>query len=428
MIGIVGGGASGLLLLHELRASGADAILFESSAICGGVMVSQAVEGPRGRVFVDLGPQRMRLTAAWTELVDELDLRDELVFAEEGLPFTMLRSGVFHPAPSSLGEAFRTDLISWAGKARALLDLLTPPPHPTETVESALSRKLGPEIYAYLAGPVMGGLYASHPSRMRAADTLIPAFRRTGAKRSLLRGLLRVGSWERRPVVSFREGMGQLARSLASRHHDQIRVETPVEGLDRLDDGRFRLHIEDESFEVDQVVLTLPGPAAGELLRGLDAPLAEGLSGLRYNPLAVVPLVVEPGAIAPSVGSGYKVPLSDASITRGVTSHDGLFGRDGLFTAFLGGMGFEDVASHTDGALMDMARSDFARATGVRAIPLLAHRTAMPAWDETWDGIRGRTPPRGIHLCGAFSGRPGLSGRLEETKRLAARLLEATPT
>jgi oxygen-dependent protoporphyrinogen oxidase len=89
VIGIVGGGISGLFLLHFLAESGVEAILFECSASPGGVMQSRTVDGPNGPVTVDLGPQRMRLTAGVQELLLSLQLTDELLTAPTGVPFTI---------------------------------------------------------------------------------------------------------------------------------------------------------------------------------------------------------------------------------------------------------------------------------------------------------------------------------------------------
>ena len=114
--------------------------------------------------------------------------------------------------------------------------------------------------------------------------------------------------------------------------------------------------------------------------------------------------------------------LDDRSATRGVTSHDALFGRSGLFTAFLGGMGSEALFDLPDSDLMNHAVQDFQRVTGVEPTPLLVHRTAMPAWDHSWSKLDGLRLPEGLHLCNAFADRPGISGRLDQARRVAERV------
>ena len=77
MIAIVGGGISGLALGWELAARGADFVVLEAEERVGGVIRSSRVAGH----VLDWGPQRVRLTAALTRLIQGLGLRDQLLTA-----------------------------------------------------------------------------------------------------------------------------------------------------------------------------------------------------------------------------------------------------------------------------------------------------------------------------------------------------------
>lgn len=424
MVGIIGGGISGLFLLHILRKAGLDAVLYESSDSPGGVMQSRVVEGPNGPVVADLGPQRTRLTSGIAEIVEDTGLTPSLLRAEERVPFTIYWRGRIHPAPLGMGAALTTPLVSWPGKLRALADLVTPAPRPDESVADALTRKLGPEIYSRIAGPILGGLYASNPERMESRHTLLPMLRRSGAKRSLLLGLVRASRLDRIPVVSFAEGMGALPRAIAARHAAHLRLGQPARSVVAEAGGGLRIVSDRGDERVDAVVLTLPAPGAARLLTESAPDAAAVLGGLRYNPLAVVPLVVPAGTPSPEMGSGYKMTLEEPEprATRGVTAQGALFGRRGLFTAFLGGMGSEDLMDRSDEEIMAVARADFAAITGVDAVPLLAHRTAMPAWDLSWPSATGLDLPRGVYICAAYADRPGIPGRLEDARKMVARL------
>jgi len=424
-VGIVGGGISGLFLLHLLRERGISAVLFEASSIPGGVMRSDRIEGPSGSLAADLGPQRMRLTRGLAGILEAAGLTDSILLARTGIPFTIHRDGRLIPAPTSFREAFHTPLISWRGKIRALGDLITPGPSPDESVAQALTRKLGPEIHARIAGPLLGGLYASNPDRMEARHTLLPAMGRTGHRRSLLLALARAAKWDRVPVISLSEGMGMLPRALAALHADHVRLDTPVRGVAPARGGtKFEIHTDGDRVPVDRVALTLPAPQAAQVLGSLAPALAARLGGLNYNPLAVVPLVVPAGVRPPDVGSGFKMTLEDSLHTRGVTAHDALFGREGLFTAFLGGMGDEAFVERPDDEILQVAAAEFRTVTGASAVPRLVHRTWMPAWDRSWRALDDLELPAGIHLCAAFSDRPGIAGRLEDARRTAERLVQ----
>ncbi len=424
MIGIVGGGISGLFLLHFLRERGVDAVLFEALSAPGGVMRSAVVEGPFGPVTTDLGPQRMRLTGGLRAVVDEVGLGPSTVRAPAGKPFTVLHQGRLLPAPLSLGQAVATRLISPAGKVRALGDLFREAPRPEESVAEALERKLGAEVSKRLAAPLLGGLYASDPARMEARDTLLPALERAGGGRSLLLALLRAAKWERLPVVSFSGGMGALPRALAEVHRAHVRLGRPVAAIEPRGAGGFEVvhgGVGDR-VPVEEVVLTLPAPEASPLIEPLSRDAGRRLASLRYNPLAVVPLVASDRGALRQMGTGFKVTEEDGYATRGVTAHEALFDRRGLFTAFLGGMGREAVCDRSDDEILETARADFQRITGTEATPLLVHRTRMPAWDRSWRSMDDLVLPRGIHLCAAYADRPGITGRLESARRTADRL------
>jgi hypothetical protein len=112
---------------------------------------------------------------------------------------------------------------------------------------------------------------------------------------------------------------------------------------------------------------------------------------------------------------------------RGVTFNDSLFGRTGVYTAYLGGGRHPEVVQRTDDELGRLAVEQFRRTTGCDARPLAVAREAMPAWDRSWQALEGLTLPAGLHLATNWTGRPGLPGRLAQARRLAAELAGRPP-
>lgn len=422
MIAIVGGGISGLFLLDRLTKQGVEALLFEADSEPGGVMRSRRLTGPDGPVIADLGPQRVRLTPTLGAIVEELGLTSALLRAPVGVPFTVVHGGRLHPAPLGPVDALKTGLVSWTGKIRALVDLVGRSPAPDESVASALRRKLGPEVYELLAGPILGGLYGSRPEEMEARHTLLPILERAGGGRSLLLALLRVSRAADLPVVSFQEGMGTLPRALAERHRERIRLASPVREIRGSGGGFHEIVTDGETVSARDVVLTVPAAEAGRVLAGVAPEASSLVASLRYNPLAVVPLVASEPDRLPPVGTGFKMTLRSSMETRGVTSHGTLFGRTGLFSAFLGGMGGEALLNRPDSEIRMIAQEEFRAVTGVEATALLVHRTHMPAWDRSWKAMDQLRLPAGLHVCAAYSDRPGIGGRLEEAVRIAQRI------
>lgn len=198
-----------------------------------------------------------------------------------------------------------------------------------------------------------------------------------------------------------------------------LRTECAVTGLRPRPEGGYVLALEgDDHVVADEVALCCPARAAAGLLKPTAPDAAARLEQLRYNPLAVVHLKGDEDL----VGAGYQVALGEGLQTRGVTWNAGLFGRPGLYTAFLGGMRNPAIVEEDDDRLGQIAADEFAHVTGCKVGVLHVGRTRIPAWDESWDALDGLLLPEGVHICANYAARPGIQGRLTDAKRLAARL------
>ena len=414
MIAIVGAGLTGLALSRELRRAGVEHVVLEAADRPGGVIRSGRVQGR----LLEWGPQRARLTADLRVIVDELGLADRLITAPSGLPLHVYTRGRLRLVPFTLAQLLATDLLSAGAKARLLLEPLTGPARGDERVAHYLTRKLGREAYENLAGPLYGGLYASDPADMMVGLSLAHALRELGVGRSLLLPLLRRGGRiAPPPAVSFVDGLQTLTDALHAAAGDVVRLGTRVAGI-RMADDRLVLTCREGDVPADRVVLTTPAADAARLLRDLDAAAAERIGSLRYNPLAVVHLA----SGADLRGLGYQVRLGEDLVTRGVTFNHALFGREGLYTAYLGGARSPEVQGWPDDAVADAAVDEFRQVTGCDSEVVSVARVAMPAWDLSWRALEGLRIPSGIEVAASWWSRPGIPGRLAEARRLAGSL------
>jgi oxygen-dependent protoporphyrinogen oxidase len=414
MIAIVGAGMTGLALAHELARRGVEHVVLEAADRPGGVVRSGRVEGH----LLDWGPQRTRLVGPVRALVAELGLEDEVVTAPAGLPLLVYHAGKLRRVPFSAADFLRTNLLSPAAKLRVLAEPLTAGPRAGERVADYFTRKLGRSAYLHLLGPLYGGLYASDPADMEMELSLAHVLREFGIGRSLLLPLLRRGgSIDPPAAVSFREGIQALPEALYRMHRANVRLGSPVREMSETASG-YRLSFDGGEVDARQVVVTASPPAAARLL-GSVAPDAAGRIGrLTCNPLAVVHL----HAATELRGLGYQVSLAESLSTRGVTFNDSLFGRTGVYTAYLGGAKRPEVVEWSDERIGEAAVDEFRAVTGYDARPLAVARERMPAWDVSWRALQGLALPAGLHLAANWESRPGIPGRLAQAKRLAERL------
>ena len=418
-VGIVGGGITGLALAHHLAERDVPSVTFEAEPEAGGVI--RSIE--RAGTVLEIGPQRFRLTDGVAELAEAAGLTDAIVTAEEDLPLYVYADGRLREVPLSVRGFLRTDLLSWRGKLRLLAEPLTDPIHPGETAAEAFTRKFGSEAYESLVRPLYGGTYGSNPAAMPAEHALTSLARLESREGSLLRPALRRlrSDDETPPAITFDGGNQRLATELAATYADRVRLETPVERIRRDGDG-YVLETPADAVAVDDVVVTVPAGAAAALLADVAPAATDGLTELTYNSLVYVFLQAD----VDRRGLGYQVRRSEPLHTLGVTWNASAFGRDSLYTCFLGGMEDPAMLDESEGTLGRIAAEEFEAVMDAPADPAFVHKwpDAIPAYDHSWDAIDDLELPEGVRLATNYTARLGVPGRVRQAKRIATELAD----
>ena len=419
-VGIVGAGITGLALTHALAERGIDSITLEAASEPGGVISTRTVDGH----VLEVGPQRLRKTPGVVELADVAGVGDEFIEArEEGL--YVYAEGSLGRAPLSVEEFVTTDLLSWPGKLRMLAEPLTRPGMPQETAAELFVRKFGWEAYEKFIGPLYGGIYGSDPAAMPAAFALDGLMKREQQAGSFLQAFRqRVGQGHESPPVTFESGNQALPNGLYEHYSDRIELETPVTSIEPLEaeedsDGPYRLETPGGSYEVDHVVLTTPASVTADILADVvDG--ADKLDGLRYNPLALVFL----RSNHDWRGKGYQVGYGEDLHTLGVSWNSRMFGRDGVQTAFFGGMHEPDIVDEPDEVLGDIARREFEQVVGAPASVIAVEPldVGFPSWDQSWWALDSLSVPDGVTLATNYTARMGIPSRIREANEIAERL------
>jgi oxygen-dependent protoporphyrinogen oxidase len=427
---VVGAGITGLAATHYLAERGVDVVTFESDDEPGGVIRSRRVDGD----VVEVGPQRLRLTPGVSDLVDAVGLDGAVVEAEDA-PLYVYADGRLREAPLDRAAFLRTDLLSWRGKLRVLAEPLTRSGSPRETAADLFTRKFGREAYERLVGPLYGGIYGSDPAEMPAGYALEGLLERERETGSLLRAFGRRLQGTSVPPVSFEAGNQQLPRALSEAHADRVALGTPVRDVRPAADAsrrsaaaetdggsRFLVETPGETHEVDHVVVTTPADVTATLLDGV-ATGAAGLGDLTYNPLAMVHLRAD----ADREGFGYQVAFGEDLHTLGVSFNGPMFGRDGLYAVFLGGMHEPGMVERPPEEVGAIAREEFEQVMGCDATvcKVTTRERWFPAWDRSWTALDDFETPPGVHVATNYTARMGIPSRVREGRDVARRVADA---
>jgi len=200
---IVGGGISGSSLAHNIyyQSSGKVSILLtEARDYLGGNVKSHRT--PDGFLYEE-GPNSFATQPSIVRIAHELNIDDELVFANERLPPWVYHNKKLHPLPKGEGGkgakgqlelvfgangvlkfALTSELLSWPGKIRAGIgaflghapspSTLSPsdPKYKEETIRDWVERILGEEVFLRCIDPFVSGVYAGDPQSLSMKSAL----------------------------------------------------------------------------------------------------------------------------------------------------------------------------------------------------------------------------------------------------------------
>ncbi|HLK06239.1 MAG TPA: protoporphyrinogen oxidase [Candidatus Acidoferrum sp.] len=382
---VVGAGISGLTCAYALKRSGVDVLLLESSSSPGG-MIRSAEEN--GYVF-ERGPQSFSITAQLNALIDDLELRAELVAAPAKAPRYILVNSRLRPVPLSPVAFLSSSLFEWSTKFSILRDPLGKsfPPEEDESIADFVRRKFKPELLELLVGPFVSGIYAGDPEKISCRAAFPTLYEAEKAAGSLVRGMQamakkRTGPRVKPTLASFRQGNQALITALAGKLGDSLRLGTSVSQVTKTSDGQFVIDSVAGQLQCQQLVLATPTSVSSSLLNNLAPAASAALSRIDYAPVAVVSLCYRRADVAHSLdGFGFLVPRSAGFKILGCVWTSSLFPNrtpnDSVqVTGFLGGATDPDTASLSDSSLVDLAHRELLPILGLKAEPITSRVTA----------------------------------------------------
>lgn len=375
---VIGAGIAGLATAYYLKKRGLDVEIVEKEQHAGGAVRTLLREE---RYLIELGPNAFLASAdPINGLTRELSIDRQVVGSESvSRKRYIQRGGRLHDLPMGPGAFLLSKLISFKGKLRLFAEpWVRSRSGREETLADFVIRRGGREILEALVDPFVSGVWAGDARQMEVESVLpqlVEAERKYG---SVIRGMGKLaGGAKKRGLFSFRWGMGTLTARIEEEFKNRLYLKTAVEGIDRQQNGRFKVRLEGKilPLEADAVVIATTAPAAAKLLMPLDHGIFEPLSSIPYAPLAVVHMAFNESDVPHSLdGFGVLIPRKEGIRLLGSIWSSSLFPArcpkgEVLLTNFIGGA--------TDPGILDLS-DDEITAEVTRGLEALLKITAKP--------------------------------------------------
>ena len=304
-VGIIGGGITGLSAAWHLQEAAKteqrplSIHLFEGDTRVGGKVRTVRQSG----FIMEHGPDSfITQKQDAINLCKKLGLEDQLIPCnEQNKRVFIARNNHLHAlpdgfrllAPTNIRSFLASDLFSLSGKLRALAEPLVPARTASEdeSISDFVSRRFGREILDRAAGPMLAGIYNGDPDDLGIQSTfpmLVAMEKKYG---SVVKGFRSARPSGNTPpmFMSLRDGMGTLTDALSEALTDVIRLESPVNSLER-EGNEWIMHSRHGRETFDAVILTTSPQSAASLLQNSAACIAAPLSRMTATNLIAVSL------------------------------------------------------------------------------------------------------------------------------------------
>ncbi|MCK8489842.1 protoporphyrinogen oxidase [Paenibacillus sp. MBLB2552] len=402
---IIGGGLTGLSAAFYVRKFYSERGLIPQITVLekGNTLGGKIETLEKDNFVIEKGPDSfLARKTAMTDLAKELGLEDELVSMNPDAKKTYIVSGgKLHPMPSGLvlgiptelGPFLRSGLVSWSGKARAMLDLVMPPRHSEEdeSLGMFIERRLGSEVLQNVTEPLLAGIYAGDTYKLSLQSTFPQFGEVERAYGSLIKGMMtgkkpvetHTGT-KRSAFLTFRKGLQTLVNGLVASLSDvDCRLETEAVEIRRTGPETYEVVLASgEVLAADDVIVTVPAFAAAELLRPhVDV---TALDAINYVSVANVVMAFDRKDVTGLFdGSGFLVPRKEglnitACTWTGIkwlhTSPDDKM----LLRCYVGRSGDEEKPFLPEEELTELVLGDLKRLMNITARPLFTEITRLP--------------------------------------------------
>ena len=407
-IAIIGGGISGLTVLHYLKQRFGDSvetILYEREASVGGTIRSFKKDsclfewGPNG--FLDNQPASL-------SLIKEMGIAEEVI---EANPISRQRyiqiKGGLHAVPANLFGFIRTPLLPFKDKCSLIAGVFKKNISTDRSIYDYVSQKFSPRIAESLIDPFIGGICAGNIKRLHMASAF-PKLKHRGFKKVRMR--------------SFKGGMGKIIEVLEKRYKRHIQLNSEISS---------------PPINADVIIVATPAYTAAKILENLNPVLSRVLAQIFYAPIAVVGLLFKQDSFKRKPdGFGYLIPSGENKDILGVLIESNVYeNRAGegqiMMRVMLGGAHHPAIINDDQDQILAKAVKEIDSTYGLvsgpvesfvkqwsKAIP--QYEINYPQWRQSIAEQCAKTP--GLYLCANYLDGISFNDCINNAKFLAGKV------
>ena len=440
---IVGGGISGLALLHYLKQRYKDQTdvyitLLERQEVLGGTIQSVC----KNQIIFETGPNGFLNNQPRTlGLIEELGLQDSLVKADAQAKIRYVSlNNTLHPLPTSPLSFLMFSLLNPLEKLRFFCEPFISKSHnDEESVFDFGKRRFGHRFAQLVLDPMVSGIYGGDAHKISLKEGFPKIYQWEQSYGSLFRAAFSIKKERRKSGLSktalhsFREGMGELIYALGLRYHHDIHLNQEAINITR-DARQYYIQTEAGQYVADEVFVCAPAYAATGMLSGLDPELTVLLDQIYYAPLAVVGLTYNKSAFTKTPkGFGYLIPSTENKKVLGVLIESNIFqhrcAQDQMvLRVMIGGARHPDILRFPKEEIISMALDEVARTFSARQEPVgqvvMLWKNAIPQYDNHYAAVKVKIKdqlkkhPR-LHLVANYYGGISLNDCIENAYQAA---------
>jgi oxygen-dependent protoporphyrinogen oxidase len=254
MVTIIGAGISGLTLAYFLQKKGIDYQLLEANTEVGGYLQSQKTD----KYLFEFGANSILADDEIQNFIAEIGLKDDILMPEKvSQNRYIFKKGKYRALPSKPQHLLWNTFFSWHTKYKIWQETYKKAENiENETLSQFFKRRFSQEIVDYALNPFIAGVYAGNPDELLVKKTFPMLAEFEQKYNSVIRGLIKNKGNARRVSFSFKNGMQQFPKKIASQLKNII-LDCKITKINLLTPtNTYILTTTKGNFETDKIVFT----------------------------------------------------------------------------------------------------------------------------------------------------------------------------